>query len=745
MGSTYDNRGILSCPLDPVQRHAHRRLAYFGSLVSFLFLLLPGLVLAHAPERAPSKETDFKKIEARGWDRNPRRAVPHRDERFRLESEAHGRFHDRLRPEKPVTGVSAVKPVAHVSVTICNRTAAVVVAILSRIPGPSNCLEVTSTQLAAITETLNLSSRNISSLKEGDFDGLISLAVLELGENNLVSLPDGIFDQLTSLTSLGLRDNNLVTLPDGIFDQLTSLTSLDLSRNDLVTLPDDIFKNLTQLRLEDNNDLSKGLSLHDNPGAPFRPVANAGADLMVQPGDTVSIPGRVTGPWGDFVRWKWVQVDGPDSDTPMSGALSLTGSDTAKPSFAAPLAEGDLHFRLVAAPGHEGAPTESLGHANSDTDWVTVTVRVGICGRTAAVIGAILSQISGASNCSEVTSRQLATITGTLSLTSRINSSLKAGDFYGLTSLTRLYLGWNDLVTLPDGIFDQLTSLTWLSLGHNAFSTLPDGIFDQLTSLTRLDLMENDLVALPDGIFDQLTSLTEFDLGGNALSTLPDGIFDQLTSLTRLDLMENDLVALPDGIFDQLASLTRLDLDGNAFSTLPNGIFDQLTLLTELDLGDNAFSTIPDGIFDQLTSLTWLSLSYNNLVTLPDGIFDQRTSLTSLFLSGNAFGTLPDGIFDQLSSLTWLYLRGNAFSTLPDGIFDQLTSLTSLDLSRNDLVTLPDGIFDQLTSLTWLSLSYNDLVTLPDGIFDQLSSLTLLSLSYNDLVTLPDGIFDQPR
>ena len=31
--------------------------------------------------------------------------------------------------------------------------------------------------------------------------------------------------------------------------------------------------------------------------------------------------------------------------------------------------------------------------------------------------------------------------------------------------------------------------------------------FDQLTSLTGLDLGFNDLVTLPDGIFDQLTSL----------------------------------------------------------------------------------------------------------------------------------------------------------------------------------------------------------------------------------------------
>ncbi|MCY3615166.1 MAG: leucine-rich repeat protein [Bacteroidetes bacterium] len=505
-------------------RHAHRRLAYFGSLVSLLFLLLPGLAFAQVPERTHSKEADFKKIGTQVWDINPTRAESHRDdkiwaERFWLKSEAARRFHDRLRPERPVSGVSAAKPVAQVSVSICDRTAAVIDAILSRISGARNCSEVTSTQLTDISGTLYLRGKNISSLKGGDFDGLISLTGLDLGFNDLVTLPNGIFDQLTSLTSLDLSWNNLVTfpdgifdqltsltwldldvnnlvtlpdgifdqltsltvldldfnnlvtlpdgifdqltslirlglsgndlvtlpdgifdhltsltslflwgndlvtlpdsifdqltsltslvlssndlgtlpdgifdqltsldwlslsyndlgaLPDGIFDQLTSLTRLDLEDNDLGTLPDGVFKNLTQLALTDEIRLFYwGLSLQDNPGAPFRPVVNAGADLMVQPGAKVSIPGSVTGPWGGFVRWEWIQVDGPDSDTPMSGVLSLTGSDTATPSFAAPMAEGDLHFRLVAAPAHTGVPNDSLGHATSYPDWVTVRV-----------------------------------------------------------------------------------------------------------------------------------------------------------------------------------------------------------------------------------------------------------------------------------------------------------------------------------------------------------------------------------
>ena len=517
MVSTRNNRGMLSCPLSPVVRHAYFRLAYFGFPVSFLFLLLPGPVLAQIPE-LPSKETDFKKTGTRGWDINSTRAVSHWDdmiraERFRLKSEAHGRFQDRLRPVGPATEVSAIKPVAHISVTICDRTAAVIDAILSRISGASDCSEVTSTHLAAITGTLNLGSRNISSLKAGDFDGLISLTRLSLSRNDLSTLPDDIFDQLASLTWLDLDSNALITLPDGIFDHLAALNNLSLGRNDLATLPDDIF--------------------------------------------------------------------------------------------------------------------------------------------------------------------------------------------------------------------DQLASLTWLDLGDNDLATLPDGIFDPLTSLIGLGLGENGFNTLPDGIFDPLTSLRALYLHGNAFRTLPDDIFDPLTSLRALYLSRNVFRTLPDGIFDQLTSLTDLGLGGNALSTLPDGIFDHLTSLTGLGLYGNAFRTLPDGIFDQLISLRLLDLGGDVFRRLPDGIFDQLTALTVLVLDHNGLSTLPDGIFDQLTSLAWLDLHGNAFNMLPDGIFDQLTSLTGLDLRENDLVTLPDGIFDQLTSLRLLELRDNDLVSLPDGIFKNLTQLPL--------------------
>ena len=127
---------------------------------------------------------------------------------------------------------------------------------------------------------------------------------------------------------------------------------------------------------------------------------------------------------------------------------------------------------------------------------------------------------------------------------------------------------WN-ITSLKAGDFDGLTSLTTLSLSNNQLGTLPAGIFNGLTSLTSLDLSSNQLSALPADIFDGLTSLATLNLWSNPLNTLPEGLFEGLTSLTTLNLGYNHLNNLPAGIFVGLAEPQSLHLYGNATDPLP--------------------------------------------------------------------------------------------------------------------------------------------------------------------------------
>ena len=95
---------------------------------------------------------------------------------------------------------------------VCNRTLQVSEAITAAVPGITDCRNITEVHLATIT-SLNLSSVSITSLKTGDFAGMLSLTTLNLSGNQLTSLPDGIFADLTSLNQLNLSGNSVSPLP----------------------------------------------------------------------------------------------------------------------------------------------------------------------------------------------------------------------------------------------------------------------------------------------------------------------------------------------------------------------------------------------------------------------------------------------------------------------------------------------------------------------------------------------------
>jgi subtilisin family serine protease len=85
------------------------------------------------------------------------------------------------------------------------------------------------------------------------------------------------------------------------------------------------------------------------------PTADAGEDASTNPGTVTALDGTgSTDPDGDPLTHSWIQISGP--------AVTLTGADTATPSFTAP-DSGAVSFRLTVSDGSRNA-----------TDTVTVTV-----------------------------------------------------------------------------------------------------------------------------------------------------------------------------------------------------------------------------------------------------------------------------------------------------------------------------------------------------------------------------------
>ena len=108
----------------------------------------------------------------------------------------------------------------------------------------------------------------------------------------------------------------------------------------------------------------------------------------------------------------------------------------------------------------------------------------GVCDRTPQVRDKLVD-LSPVSQCSQVTSEHLAGMTR-LDLEDTGITSLKSGDFAGLTSLITLDLSFNSITSLPADIFDDLAAVTQLSLSRNNLQILPSNIFDNLENLSLL-------------------------------------------------------------------------------------------------------------------------------------------------------------------------------------------------------------------------------------------------------------------
>ena len=298
-----------------------------------------------------------------------------------------------------------------------------------------------------------------------------------------------------------------------------------------------------------------------------------------------------------------------------------------------------ISFRVVDTEGN------SYGHVAGVSEFVLEAVQPSmtpVSERTPQVRDAIVAA-AGVNSATDVTEAHLAAITDLFFLGEGI-TTLKSGDFDGLTALTSLHLGDNRLSSLPEGIFDELTELERLILYGNRLSSLPEGIFDELTELERLILSENQLNSLPEGIFDELTELEWLHLSENQLNSLPDGVFDELTELDDLDLGNNQLSSLPEGIFDGLTALTELDLSSNVIAPFP------LTVSLQKVAGGQFKAVAPTGApFDIMLPLTVTNGNISggaSTVTIPIGSVESGLLTVTRTLGTNApvtvnIGTLP--------------------------------------------------------------------------------------------------------
>ena len=174
----------------------------------------------------------------------------------------------------------------------------------------------------------------------------------------------------------------------------------------------------------------------------------------------------------------------------------------------------------------------------------------GVCERTVQVRDLLTQTLN--QRCENITTEHLASMSESMFLSYSGISSLKPGDFDGLSNLEYLHLMGNNLESLPAGIFDNNPNLRFVFLDNNEISSLPRELFKNNTRLEQVYFSGNRLTTFPEGIFKNNPKLWLAGFAANKLITLPDKLFPRpydADRRIRLLLQENKLQALPGDLF----------------------------------------------------------------------------------------------------------------------------------------------------------------------------------------------------
>ena len=552
-----------------------------------------------------------------------------------------------------ITVTINVTDVAEITPPLSQRTQQVRDAIIAAVSSMNNPNKVMPSHLALIT-SLTLSAKDITALKVGDFAGLTSLTHLYLVGNSISNISalkgltslthlylseNSITDishlkGLTSLTHLYLSENSITDISH--LEDLTSLINLDLSGNsitDISTLED--LTSLINLDLSENSisdvsaleDLTSLRSLYiiENPISDYGPLRRLKA-AIVNAGNTINMDINNKDPEftdGDSTTRSIAEnteagtdIGDPISATNVGTANTLTyslgGTDAA--SFSIDSTSGQLQTK--AALDYEikqsYTVTVSVSNGNNGSDSITVTINITdvnepitpVNERTQEVQDAIVAAVPGIDSADDVTEAHLAAITeldisGEYPPTSSNLTSLKSGDFSGLTALIGLNLFDNSISNISPLI--GLTSLTWLTLGNNSVTDISP--LKNMTALTTLDLLDNSVTDISP--LKNMTALTWLRLRKNSISDI--SALKNMTALTSLGLSKNSISDI--SALKNMTALTELGLYDNSITDI--SALKKMTALTWLDLSNNQISDI--SALEGLTALTALKLSRNSI------------------------------------------------------------------------------------------------------------------------------------
>ena len=225
---------------------------------------------------------------------------------------------------------------------------------------------------------------------------------------------------------------------------------------------------------------------------------------------------------------------------------------------------------------------------------------VPLSDRTPQVRDGIVAAVPGISDYRIVTEAHLAAIT-TLRLGYQNITSLKSGDFSGLTALTHLNLPGNQLFSLPNSVFEGLTALTQLLLGGNSVNPLPLTV-----SLEKVAEGQFKAVAPTGAPFEMVLPLivTNGSISGGATTiTIPKGSVES-TPLTVIVIRTPGTTT---AVSVDIGSLPGLPANHRGYALFKSG---NLPLEVFSDSALNSYDSDGDGLIEigslaQLNAVRW--------------------------------------------------------------------------------------------------------------------------------------------
>ena len=304
--------------------------------------------------------------------------------------------------------------------------------------------------------------------------------------------------------------------------------------------------------------------------------------------------------------------------------------------------------------------------------------------------------------------------------------------------ITKLYLQYNELITIPKYALDGFEKLQVLDIGSNHLSSLHNESFCGLKSLVNLSLAVNEIKSLPRGSFACAEKLESIDLSRNDISVLHPQWFDgshrlstltfyqsnihdiknipwNATNLQTLILKNNNLHSVNKKKFVGLKNLKFLDFSMNKFLDISVDAFDETCSLEKIIM-QNLDKFTMTGLFRNMHQLVILDMSYlhSRLKFTSCCQFSQTLALRTLDLSRTKIKAEDlvqfesnRSLFSGLVSLHTLQLQKNLFNDfhLVPNAFTPLWNLHKLDLFDCRIYQIDSGIFRNLTSLSSSSSS----------------------------------------